>query len=160
MKRVKSKAQAPRLQAYIQKTQGVLVMPRNDWNVLKVNSTNLVEIEVQAIPISRVVTEASVLAVVARNSSNSDARVSVYRKDIKDQPKSVNVDHYEVWLDLANHPEIDEMIVGASTSLDANLRQYLDENVFLVREQRGDDHWLEKLPDSVEVVINVCTTST
>lgn len=148
------KANAPRICAFLKKTEGrsVIVMPREDWNALQVGSTNLVQIDINETPLVRVAEDSCVLAVVALKYGPSSGRVSVYRHDEKDK-KPVNVDHYSVWLDLVGHPNIQEMVQAASTSLDDNLRQFSDENVFLVLENKGDDHWLENLPGSV---INVC----
>jgi hypothetical protein len=153
-----AKAKAPRIHAFIKKTQGrsVIVMPRDDWDALEVKSMNLVQINIQKTPLSRVAEDSCVLAVIARKYGPSDAGVSIYRYHEKD-PKPVNVDHYHVWLDLVGHPRIQEMVQAASTSLDENLCRFSEENVFLVLEHPGDDHWLASLPSSV---INVCINST
>jgi len=99
-----------------------------------------------------------VLAAVANKSSVADARVSIYRFDEKDQPTPVNVDKYQVWLNLFECPEIKEIVRSASTSLDSNLHRFSDENVFLVLEEPGEDHWLRDLPDHVKAVIEFQST--
>jgi hypothetical protein len=148
------KAKAPRIQAFLKKTQGrsVIVMPREDWDALQVGSTNLVRIDIQKTPLARVAEDSCVLAVVAHRHGPSNARVSIYRYDERDT-KPINVDHYSVWLDLAGHPKIKEMVCAASTCLDDNLRQFSKENAFLVLEKKGDDHRLSDLPSSV---VDVC----
>jgi hypothetical protein len=152
------KANAPRIQAFLKKTQGrsVIVMARDDWDALQVGSTNSVRIDIHKTPLARVAEDSCVLAVVAQKYGPSNARVSIYRYDEKDT-KPINVDNYSVWLDLAGHPRIQEMVCAASTRLDDNLRQFSKENAFLVLENKKDDHWLSDLPPSV---IDVCIDST
>ena len=154
----KIKAKAPRIRAFLKKTEGrsVIIMPRHDWDALRVGSTSLVQIDIKKTPLARVAEDSCLLAVVARKYQPSSGRVSIYRYDEKDK-KPVNVDHYTVLLDLVGHPRIQEMVHAASTSLDNNLRQFSDENVFLVLEDKGNDHWIENVPSSV---ISVCIDST
>jgi len=155
---METRAKAPRIQAFIKKTQGrsVIVMPRDDWDTLEAKGTNLVQIDIRETPMARVAEDSCVLAAVAQKYGPSDGRVSVYRYHEKD-PKPINVDHYSVWLDLVGHPQIQEMVQAASTSLDDNLRRFSKENVFLVLEHPGDDHWLGHLPSSV---VSICIKST
>jgi hypothetical protein len=155
MKIDKSKAEAKRLSSLLT-AQHILIMPRDDWDGLSVNSTALVKVNLENTPLAKILKKVDKLAAVARNSSvSSYARLSVYRNDEKDWPTTVNADHYEVCLDMSNHPKIGDMIVSASTSHDANLGRFFDENVFLEREPRGDDHWLRELPDPVKAVIKL-----
>lgn len=155
---METRAKAPRITAFMKKTQGrsVIVMPRDKWATMGVKSTNVVQIDIQKTPIARVAEDSCVLAAIAQKYGPSDAKISVYRYDEKD-PRPINVDHYDVWLDLVSHPRIQEMVMAASTSLDDNLRRFSRENVFLVLEHLADDHWLEDLPDSV---VSICVKST
>lgn len=159
---MKSEASAPRLQAYLRRSQdqSVIAMSRSSWDELGISSTNLVNIDVRDTPVVRVEQDAALLAVVARQFGPSDARVSVYRYDESDHPTPVNVDHYLVWLNLGNHENISDMILAASTSDDANLRRYLNQNVFWVKEAPDDDHWLPELPASVRAVLEIRSSST
>ena len=159
---MKSEASAPRLQAYLRgsQDQSVIAMSRSSWDELGVSSTNLVRIDVRDTPVVRVEQDAALLAVVAQKFGSSDARVSVYRYDERDYPTPVNVDHYLVWLNLGNHENISDMILAASTSDDPNLRRYLNQNVFWVKEEPGEDHWLPELPASVRPVLEISTGST
>ena len=137
----------------------MFVSPRGDWDAVGVNSTNVVQIDACRTPIARVTQDASRLAIVAHQLGLSDARVSVYRYDESDQPTPWNVDHYSVWLNINTHPEIHEMVNRASTSYDDNLVRYLGENVFWVKEEPGDDHWLPELPTSVLAVVEILRSS-
>ncbi len=49
---------------------------------------------------------------------------------------------------------------AASTSYSANLVRYLNENVVVVKEDPGDDHWLVKVPSSVVTVLKIDVPST
>jgi hypothetical protein len=135
-------------------------MQRDDWNSLHVDSTNLVAVDVKKTPLSGVAEKCLIPAAVVRNSSHSDAKVSIYRYDEKDQPTPINVDHYRALTNLKSYPNIDEIIRAASTSLDANLERFMEDNVFLVKEEKEDDHWLPSLPSSVIAVIEINHSST
>ena len=54
---------------------------------------------------------------------------------------------------LESVPNLPELAVACGTCSDAKMYQFFDQNVFLVKEEPGDDHWLDKLPDSVQVLI-------
>lgn len=153
-------SKAPRLCAYLKRSEGrsFIVMPREHWNLLNVNSTNIVNIDVNLTPLSKVAQDSLVLAAVANKSSVADANVSIYRLDEKDHPMPVNMDKYKVCLNLLERPEINEIVRAASTSLDSDLRRFVDENVFLILEEPGEEHWLPDLPDSVKAVIKFHST--
>jgi hypothetical protein len=153
-------SKAPRLCAYLQRSEGrsFIVMPREHWNLLNVNSTNIVNIDINKTPLSKVGQDCLILAAVANKSRVADARISIYRFDEKDQPTPVNLDNYQVWLNLFDRPEIDKIVRAASTSLDSNLRRFSEENVFLVLEEPGEGHWLSDLPDPVKAVIKFKST--
>jgi hypothetical protein len=156
-------AQAPKLQIFLERrhNQTAVAAPRGDWEALGVSSTNYVAIDVRQTPIAAVAQDSSRVAVVARQTTPSDARVSVYRCDPAD-PKPWNGDHYSIWLDLWHHADVPALANKASTSLDANLVEYIRENVYWVKEERGDDHWLapEELPDVVQAIVSARRPST
>lgn len=45
------------------------------------------------------------------------------------------------------------MVNSASTSDNANMRGFLRDHVFMVKEPPGTDHWLAELPSSVVAVV-------
>jgi len=161
---MQDKARAPKLQAFLERGCGptVIVTPLADWQALRVSSTNLVEIDAAQTPIARVAHDAARVAVVASQTGPANARVSVYRHDPADAPKDWNTDHYLVLLNLEQHPNIHEFVTSASTSYNANLVEYLRQNVFWVKEDPGPDHWLayNELPSIVQAVVGVRSAST
>lgn len=86
----------------------------------------------------------------------------MYRHDPADAPKDWNTDHYSVLLNLEPHTNIHQLVNQASTSYNANLVEYLRENVFWVKEDPGPDHWLryDELPAVVQAVVGIRSTST
>lgn len=161
---MENKPRAPKLQAFLERGYGptVIVTAREDWQALSVGSTNLVEIDAQRTPIAHVAHDAARVAMVASQTGPANARVSVYRHDPADAPTDWNTDHYSVLLNLEQHPNILEFVNRASTSYNANLVEYLRENVFWIKEQSGPDHWLryDELPAVVPAVVGVRSTST
>ncbi len=112
-------------------------------------------IDAARLPIAGVAQNAAHIAVVASQTGPSNAMVSVYRHDAADAPRDWNTDHYSVLLDLAKHPDIHKFVGIASTSYDANLGRYLNENVFWIKEDKEPDHWLryDELPTVVRTVV-------
>ena len=150
-------AQAPRLTAYLASELGgrVHTVPRSQHDSLQINSTQLVAIDTEATPVAGVESDGALIASVAAQGSKGDVRVSIYRHDPKDAPTEVNVDHYTVLTNLASNPRLAEIANAASTSLNPNLTQHLQNNVFWVKEDKGDDHWLAEVPSSVMAVVRI-----
>jgi hypothetical protein len=65
----------------------------------------------------------------------------------------VNQDKYSVVLDLPSHREFPNMVTRASTEVNDNMRRYLAEHVFLVKQDHCKDHWLPSLPASVSATL-------
>ena len=59
-----------------------------------------------------------------------------------------------MWENLHAHVELDRLIAAASTSDDEGVRQFVLQNVFLVKQDPGPDHWLTTLPSTVTAIIN------
>lgn len=148
-------AEVPRLRALFEKVQGrsVLVMPRADWDAASVNSKSPVILDVERTPLAHIASQAVLIAVVAQQTSPTMAEVAIFRDDPKDAPTPINQDKYSVFLCLHSHPDLQSLITRASTEDNANLRQCLSENVFLVKQRPGNDHWLTELPLSVSTIL-------
>jgi len=116
----------------------------------------VVPMDVNATPMSGVAADATVLACVAEKHVPPDGQVSIYRYDTADGSTPVNKDVYKVVRGetLRSIPNLVELANACGTCADANLHQFLGENDFLVKEDPGDDHWLTKLPESVQVRID------
>jgi hypothetical protein len=146
--------QASRFHAYLEhiEDRSVFTFPRLEWDKLKLHEGNAVPIDVDRTPMSRVASSASVIAAVAAKFSTGDAQIHVYRRDPQDAPTPVNLDKYTVWEQLPTHLNYKQMVAAASTDDDQNLRDYLSDNVFLVKDEAGPDHWLPCLPASVMAI--------
>ena len=147
---------APKFHAYLTRIEGrsVLLMSRVEWQQLKLQEDKPVLMDVSQTPMSGVARDASVVAAVAQRSSSATAKITIYRHDPEDAPTPYNVDNYLVWENLPIHRNYEDMVLAASTQDDANLRGFLRENVFIVKEDRGKDHWLSypELPALVRTV--------
>lgn len=144
--------EANRLTAYLERSQGALVVARADWDALAANSSQVVKIDVGATPIGGLAQDACLISGVARQWGVDGGRVSIYRYDPQDA-KPINADHYRALLNLGSHPDLDKWVVAASTHYNANLERYLDSHVVLMKEPPGPDHWLTVLPSTVAAVI-------
>ena len=76
------------------------------------------------------------------------SEIEIVRYDGQDYPTPYNVDRYTVYEDMSSHQSFSEIVSGGSTSDNANLRRFLDERVFLVRQDHGPDHWMSDPPSS------------
>ena len=156
---MKKDDRAPKFHAYFEHAEGrsVFTMPKNTWYGLRGHEDVPVEIDVSMTPIGAVAQNASVVAAVATNIASTQAEVHIYRYDPKDVPTPINLDKYAVWQGLPGHRDYMQMVNAASTNNDANLRSYLDENVFIVKLDPGPDHWLSSVPSSVIAIVSPST---
>ena len=145
---------APRFHFWFERLEGrsVLLMRRDEWDAFRVHAYVPVQISIAETPIAAVAEQGSVAAVTAQRTSAYEVQVSVYRDDPKD-PSPINVDHYRVWERLPSHRDFVSMVNEATTSDDDNMRGFLDDHVFMVKEPPGPDHWLSKLPVTVQAVV-------
>src|SRR5262245_43225049 len=128
-------------------------MPRSDWSAIRPGAENPAGIDVRQTPIGSVASKASVIAATAQQFSSATGEITIYRRDERDHPTPVNVDRYLVWTDLQSHQSFPELVQKASTENNDNLKRYLKDNVFLVKQFPGPDHWLGEIPSSVSVVL-------
>ena len=155
-----SEAQAPRFEFYVTKKhfegRPVFTWPKAQWESIIGQGEQLALIDVTATPMRGVASDAPILACVAEQYALPDAQISIYRYDAADNSTPVNKDSYKVLRGetLKSMSNLGELAVACGTCADANMYKFLDENVFLVKEEPGDDHWTAKLPDSVQVLIS------
>ena len=153
-------AQAHRFEFYLTKKyfegRPVFTWPKDQWRSVAGQGKQLALMDVTATPVGRVASDAPILACVAERCASPDAQMTIYRYDAVDGSTPVNKDSYKIWTGetLKNIPSLPELAFACGTCANANMYQFLDQNVFLVKEEPGDDHWLPKLPDSVEVLID------
>jgi hypothetical protein len=154
------RARAPRFQAYIEHGQGrtVLTMPREEWESLKpdleLGGPTITKVDISATPLQGVVRDASVIAgVISQSTTGAEPQIEIYRHDPNDEPTPINKDVYTVWENITRHVDYETAVVKASTSNDANLQAYLAQNVFIVKDRPGQDHWLSNLPAEVSVFV-------
>jgi hypothetical protein len=145
---------AVRLMHYWGHAEGVdvLSMRRSEWHDLVGHEGRPIKFDVRSTPMGGVSNFVFVIGTLAHEFTPVTARVSVFRDDPHDAPQRINVDHYRVWTDLSAHPRLQNMIEAASTSYNDNMRIFIQENVFLVKEKTSSDHWMSTLPSSIHAV--------
>jgi len=149
------RADAPRLRAYLQHIEGnaVLTIPREDWDRFQVGPGDTVLVDVTKTPMGQIASDATVVATVARQFSDATAEVTIYRDDPADAPKRINADNYVAWLDLPSHQSFPQMLVAASTRDNRNLRDFLGQNVLLIKQPADAAHHDTDLPPTVKMVL-------
>lgn len=151
-----SRADAPRLRAYLPRAEArsVLVAPRSEWEQMGLKLGAKFLIDVEETSLGKVASDATILATVARQHSDTSGEIVVYRDDLEDVPNRVNVDKYDVWVDLRSHQSFQQMVNSATTTVNENMEQFLDDNVFLAKQEPGDDHHLPDLPTEIRSMLS------
>jgi hypothetical protein len=152
---------APRFHAlftHLERRQ-VLLMPRKDWaEISNFTEGQIVEIDIKKTPLARIATT-DLKAVIGERLSESEVILEVYRNDPHDAPTTVNVDRYKVWERLPSHRDYLGMVNLASTEDNANMRGFIKDYVFLVKDEVTDGHWLSEFPPHVLAIIRPRNTS-
>jgi hypothetical protein len=148
-------ADAPRFRAYWEHLWGrsVLTMARSEWSALCGSFGAPVEISVDQTPMFGIAHRAAIVQTLAEQHSQATGQVTIVRFDAKDAPTPYNLDKYTVWTDVLAHPSLQSIISGASTELNDNFRRFAAETVFLIKQDRGPDHWLPRFPGSATTII-------
>src|SRR5580765_6230613 len=144
---------APRFLAYFASITGgpILTLPMSTWEAMKPKLSKAVGVDVMQMPFSAVVRDAIVLAAMAERFTSTGIEVVVYRDDPNDAPKRVNVDRYAVLEDVASRADLPQIMGSTSAEDNSNLRDYLGQNVFLVKKSPGPAHHLLELPAHVVI---------
>lgn len=150
-------AKAPRFESHITRSyfegRSVFTWPKNQWEAMSEPAEQTVLVDVTETPMGSVKGKATVLACEAMKYTSSDGKISIYREHLADGSTPINKDTYSVWngASFKSLPNIVELALACGTSADLNLYQFFDENVFVVKEDPGNDHWLSELPERVQV---------
>ena len=148
--------QAPRFRAYFGHLQGreVMVMPRLDWQQLnQLREGNMAKIDLSTMPIADVARNSRIEAAVVVRKSPVEVVVEIYRYDPVDMPLPINLDRYRVWERLPSHRDFTAMVNAASTEDNANMRGFLDDHVFLIKDVVRHGHHLSDLPEQVKILV-------
>jgi hypothetical protein len=148
--------QAPRFQAYFSHIEGrdVMIMSRRDWQqVNQLREGDMAKIDLGTTPIAEVARDSRIEAAVVVRKSPVEAVVEVYRYDPADMPAPINLDRYQVWERLPPHRNFAAMVNAASTEDNANMRGFLDDHVFFVKDVVRAGHHLSDLPEQVKALV-------
>ena len=132
-------------------------MARQEWDLLieTIRAGALIKVNIAATPLARLLIASDVEAAVAERQSESEVVIDIYRRDPKDAlyGGAFNKDRYRVWERLPAHLNYMDMVNLASTEDNANMRGFLDDHVFLVKDEVVEGHWLPELPARVRAAL-------
>jgi hypothetical protein len=129
-------------------------MSRHDWEqASQLREGEIAQIDLRPTPIAGVARESRIQAAVVARKSPVEVVVEVYRYDPVDMPLPINLDRYLVWERLPPHRDLVAMVNAASTEDNANMRGFLDDHVFFVKNVVRDGHHLADLPDQVKALV-------
>lgn len=75
-------------------------------------------------------------------------QIHTFGYDAADASTPYNLINYSVLEDLSERQDYNRILQAASVADGEELITYLHENVFMVKEKPGGDHWLQALPGS------------
>src|SRR5262245_60466359 len=110
----------------------------------------MAQIDPRPTPIAKVVRDSRIEAAVVVRKSPVEVVVDIYRYDLVDIPLPINLDRYRVWERLLPHRNFAAMVNAASTEDNANMRGFLDDHVFFIKDIARDGHHLGDLPEHVK----------
>jgi hypothetical protein len=148
--------QAPRFQAYFSHIEGrdVMVMSRREWQrANQLREGGMAKIDLSTTPIGGVASDSRIEAAVVVRESPVEAVLEVYRYDPVDMPLPINLDRYRVWERLPPHRNFAQIVNAASTEDNANVRGFLDDHVFFVKDVVRDGQHLSDLPERVKALV-------
>lgn len=129
-------------------------MSRRDWQrVSQLREGDTIEIDLTTTPIADVAGDSRIEAAVVVRQSQVEVVVEVYRYDPKDMPEPINLDRYRVWERLPPHRNYAEMVNAASTEDNANMRGFLEDHVFFVKDVVSHGHRLRDLPLHIRAIV-------
>ena len=130
-----------------------MVMSRRDWEQAnQLREGEMGQIDLSTTPIANVTRDSRIEAAVVVRTSPVEVVVEVYRYDRVDMPLPINLDRYRVWERLPPHRNFAAMVNAASTEDNPNMRGFLDDHVFFIKDAVRDGHHLADLPESVKVL--------
>ena len=147
--------QAPGFQAWFSHIEGreVMVMSRRDWeHANQLREGEMGQIDLSTTPIANVARDSRIEAAVVVRKSPVEVVVEVYRYDPVDMPLPINLDRYRVWERLPPHRNFAAMVNAASTEDNPNMRSFLDNHVFFIKDVVRDGHHLADLPERVKAL--------
>jgi hypothetical protein len=93
------------------------------------------------------------MATTVEQFSTATGELTIYRDDPADAPTRVNQDRYLVWTDLPSHRSYEQIATGVGLDKDQAARGYLRDNVLIVKQDPGPEHWLSAVPSNVQVLL-------
>ena len=151
--------QAPRFQAWFSHLEGreVMVMSRHEWEQAnQLREGEMAQIDLRLTPIANVGRDSRIEAAVVVRKSPVEVAVDIFRYDPVDMPLPINLDRYRVWEWLPPHRNFVGMVNAASTEDNANMRGFLDDHVFFIKDIVRDGHHLADLPEHVKALTRRC----
>lgn len=132
-----------------QTKKSVAIFPRYDWNKLILSNGEPTVLCSPPSPISRVQSDAAIVAMAASGEVNPNPGFDIVRRDLKDAPYIYNIDHYVVIENLSSHPNYSRYLSGANLKQDKEIEKSLSENVFIVGPYKEDNHWVTEIPQYI-----------
>jgi hypothetical protein len=138
---------APRFRAYLDRKYHALWMKRAEWDRLAHDYDDHIKIDITVTPLASIIRSAVVVGSYVENTLDGDTIIKIFRYDIKDTPKVINLDEYRLWSGISNPIVYSPLVVSCSTCADEDFISFLDNYVCIVPLPIGSNHHSEELPD-------------
>ena len=139
-------SRAPRFRAFLDRTQGALFMPRDEWVKFVLQENSPVEIDISSTPMRSLVHATDIVGSFAERNENGEILITIFRNDPKDAPNHINVDKFAVWEETLFRNDYPKVVRQSSTSDDSELRSFVSDYVVILPLDKGTDHDLPDIP--------------
>jgi len=153
----KKKPEAPRFQAYCERTKGVMFMPSSDWLGLASSTGVYVEIDLAKTPFSGLTLNPNYSIAVLKQASSDNIELEVYREDPNDALAGtpINLDIYSVYNAIPSTWVLSDIVQAASTDADQNLDDFIAGQTMFIKWASSDiaDHHIPDFPAHVKAIL-------
>ena len=142
----KAPVSAPRLRAYLDRIEGALIMPREDWEALAIQGERPFEIDISVTPLSMVLQKGQVVGSFVQQLPRSRKRILIFRNDPKDAPFGINLDRYLVFEDFRGREDYRQIVVNSDTDDGWLMQDFHSDYVIIIPEKETRGHHLRDVP--------------
>jgi len=130
--------------------KSVVIFDREGWHRMILPNGELTRVGEVPEPFTGITQTASIVAITACGFGNPNPQIELVRFDAKDRPYVYNIDRYTVIQTLNLHPRYQEILSAAGVQENAELSNFLRNNILVIGPDRPDYHWVRELPEHIK----------
>jgi hypothetical protein len=145
------KKRIPRFTFYLERIKypNIFWISKEHWSKIKNKSGEPIEISIKEFEISSLAETPDFRGAYVRAKC-----IEIFRYDKKDNPYVCNKYVFNVIEDISTIININRIAEEASTSLNTNLTDFLQNHVLIYQSEDIDDHWSKVFPHYVKIKLD------